>query len=161
MFDISALKEMKLSELQEIAKLATTIKVNGVKKEALIQHILDHQNATQNSDSDKKEQPKTSEDKPKRVRIVPEKKASNQKKSSETLFSNVEESTPSSVPIIEETPIETKNSSEKPAKPKAVKFKKSDYEKKIATQLEKAPAPSESVEKNEIKEILLNIKPKN
>jgi transcription termination factor Rho len=95
MFDISVLKEMKLSELQEIAKLATTIKVNGVKKEALIQHILDHQNATQNSDSDKKEQPKTSEDKPKRVRIVPEKKASNQKKSSETLFSNVEESIPS------------------------------------------------------------------
>ena len=37
MFDISVLKEMKLSELQEIAKLATTIKVNGVKKEALIQ----------------------------------------------------------------------------------------------------------------------------
>ncbi|MBK9225400.1 MAG: transcription termination factor Rho [Flavobacterium sp.] len=152
MFDISVLKEMKLSELQEIAKLATTIKVNGVKKEALIQHILDHQNATQNSDSDKKEQPKTSEDKPKRVRIVPEKKASNQKKSSETLFSNVDESIPSSNPIVEETTTETNNSSEKPAKPKAVKFKKSDYEKKIATQLEKAPAPSESVEKNEIKE---------
>ena len=155
MFDISVLKEMKLSELQEIAKLATTIKVNGVKKEALIQHILDHQNATQNSDSDKKEQTNTSEDKPKRVRIVPEKKAANQKKSSETLFSNVEESTPSSVPIIEETPIETKNSSEKPAKPKAVKFKKSDYEKKIAIQLEKAPAPAESVERNEIKESLV------
>ena len=152
MFDISVLKEMKLSELQEIAKLATTIKVNGVKKEALIQHILDHQNATQNSDSDKKEQPKTSEDKPKRVRIVPEKKASNQKKSSETLFSNVEESIPSNTSIVEETTTETNNSSEKPAKPKAVKFKKSDYEKKIATQLEKAPAPSESVEKNEIKE---------
>ena len=131
MFDISVLKEMKLSELQEIAKLATTIKVNGVKKEALIQHILDHQNATQNSDSDKKEQPKTSEDKPKRVRIVPEKKASNQKKSSETLFSNVDESIPSSNPIVEETTTETNNSSEKPAKPKAVKFKKSDYEKKI------------------------------
>ena len=35
MFDSSALKEMKLSELQEIAKLAKTIKFNGVKKEAL------------------------------------------------------------------------------------------------------------------------------
>lgn len=152
MFDISVLKEMKLSELQEIAKLATTIKVNGVKKEVLIQQILDHQNATQNSDSNKEEQTKTSEDKPKRVRIIPEKKASNQKKSSETLFSNVDESIPSSNPIVEETTTETNNSSEKPAKPKAVKFKKSDYEKKIATQLEKAPAPSESVEKNEIKE---------
>ena len=151
MFDISVLKEMKLSELQEIAKLATTIKVNGVKKEALIQQILDHQNATQNSDSDKEEQTKTSEDKPKRVRIIPEKKASNQKKSSETLFSDIEESIPSSS-LVEETPTEIKNSSEKPAKPKAVKFKKSDYEKKIAIQLEKAPAPTESVERNEIKE---------
>lgn len=151
MFDISVLKEMKLSELQEIAKLATTIKVNGVKKEALIQQILDHQNATQNSDSDKEEQTKTSEDKPKRVRIIPEKKASNQKKSSETLFSDIEESIPSST-LVEETPTEIKNSSEKPAKPKAVKFKKSDYEKKIAIQLEKAPAPTESVERNEIKE---------
>ena len=39
MFDISALKEMKLSELQEIAKSAKTIKVNGVKKETLISQI--------------------------------------------------------------------------------------------------------------------------
>ncbi len=47
MFDISALKEMKLSELQEIAKLAKTIKFNGVKKEALISQILAHQEATE------------------------------------------------------------------------------------------------------------------
>jgi transcription termination factor Rho len=39
MFDISALKEMKLSELQEIAKAAKTIKFNGVKKEVLIKQI--------------------------------------------------------------------------------------------------------------------------
>jgi transcription termination factor Rho len=32
MFDISALKEMKLSELQAIAKAAKTIKFNGVKR---------------------------------------------------------------------------------------------------------------------------------
>jgi transcription termination factor Rho len=32
MFDISALKEMKLAELHEIAKSAKTIKFNGVKK---------------------------------------------------------------------------------------------------------------------------------
>jgi hypothetical protein len=37
MFDISALKEMKL-ELQEIAKSAKTIKFNG-KKETLISQI--------------------------------------------------------------------------------------------------------------------------
>ena len=45
MFDISALKEMKLSELQEIAKTAKTIKFNGVKKETLISQILEHQAA--------------------------------------------------------------------------------------------------------------------
>jgi transcription termination factor Rho len=43
MFDISALKEMKLSELQEIAKSAKTIKFNGVKKRPLISQILEHQ----------------------------------------------------------------------------------------------------------------------
>lgn len=32
MFDISALKVMKLTELQDIAKLAKTIKYAGVKK---------------------------------------------------------------------------------------------------------------------------------
>jgi transcription termination factor Rho len=32
MFDISALKKMKLSELQAIAKAAKTIKFNGVKR---------------------------------------------------------------------------------------------------------------------------------
>jgi transcription termination factor Rho len=43
MFDISALKNMKLSELQDIAKLAKTIKFAGVKKEDLISQILEQQ----------------------------------------------------------------------------------------------------------------------
>ena len=43
MFDISVLKGMKLPELQQIAKLAKTIKIAGVKKEVLIQEILTHQ----------------------------------------------------------------------------------------------------------------------
>ena len=54
MFDISALKEMKLSELQEIAKSAKTIKVNGVKKETLISQILEHQVASVDSASETK-----------------------------------------------------------------------------------------------------------
>lgn len=45
MFDISTLKTMKLSELQDIAKLAQTIKFAGVKKEALIELIIAHQEA--------------------------------------------------------------------------------------------------------------------
>ena len=40
MFDSTVLKGMKLPELQEIAKLAKTIKFAGVKKEKLIEMIL-------------------------------------------------------------------------------------------------------------------------
>ncbi len=92
MFDSSVLKEMKLSELQEIAKLAKTIKFTGVKKEALIDMIMAQQAATSDElSSGKKETvakaPKVkkndiveiteateSEDKPKRARITIEKK---------------------------------------------------------------------------------------
>lgn len=45
MFDISVLKEMKLPELQEIAKATKKIKFAGVKKEDLIYRILDFQAA--------------------------------------------------------------------------------------------------------------------
>ena len=71
MFDISALKEMKLSELQEIAKAAKTIKFNGVKKEALISQILELQSVSNDSAADtKKSEPKVEEEKPKRARII-------------------------------------------------------------------------------------------
>jgi len=45
MFDISELKEMKLPELQDIAKKANISKFRGLKKEELIYKILDHQAA--------------------------------------------------------------------------------------------------------------------
>ncbi|WP_116788369.1 transcription termination factor Rho [Flavobacterium psychrotrophum] len=45
MFDISELKEMKLPELQEIAKKAKINKFRGLKKDELIYQILDHQAA--------------------------------------------------------------------------------------------------------------------
>jgi transcription termination factor Rho len=79
MFDSSALKGMKLPELQEIAKLAKTIKFNGVKKEALIEQILAHQAATMNESSDAA--PK--EEKPKRARIAPEGKPKIEKKAND------------------------------------------------------------------------------
>ena len=91
MFDISALKEMKLSELQEIAKSAKTIKFNGVKKETLISQILEHQTASvdttldKNKESnvvsivDKRQEETVEDDKPKRVRIVPVKKVAIQR----------------------------------------------------------------------------------
>jgi transcription termination factor Rho len=70
MFDSSALKGMKLSELQEIAKLAKTIKFNGVKKEVLIDQILAHQEAAAKQTDAAKSAP-VSEEKPKRARISP------------------------------------------------------------------------------------------
>ncbi len=72
MFDISALKEMKLTELQEIAKLAKTIKVAGTKKDSLIAQILEHQNKNIVVENSKASPEKFEEPKVKRVRIAPE-----------------------------------------------------------------------------------------
>ncbi|MDD3003510.1 transcription termination factor Rho [Flavobacterium sp.] len=69
MFELSVLKQMKLAELQEIAKLAN-IKSAGIKKDALVQQILDKQN-----ESNAKEVPESTKAveklSPKRNRIVP------------------------------------------------------------------------------------------
>ncbi len=81
MFDISALKEMKLSELQEIAKLAKTIKVAGAKKDTLIAQILEHQNeaaetkhAETTAPGVNQQEAQKSEAKTKRARISPDSK---------------------------------------------------------------------------------------
>lgn len=82
MFDISELKEMKLPELQEIAKKAKINKYRGLKKDELIYQILDQQAAnpavvkdlfnegTPQADATTLQQ----EDKPKRARIGKEAK---------------------------------------------------------------------------------------
>jgi len=49
MFDISELKEMKLPELQEIAKKAKISKYRGLKKDELVYQILDQQAANPNA----------------------------------------------------------------------------------------------------------------
>ncbi|PTT12941.1 transcription termination factor Rho [Flavobacterium sp. HMWF030] len=153
MFDISALKEMKLAELQEIAKLAKTIKFNGVKKETLISQILAHQETTVappvNAVADTVE-----DDKPKRARIVPAKKVAIAKNAPVLEFDNVEEApekietpvaperTPKikAAPAVKATPVAQENQENKEVEkkgPKIVKFSKSAYEKKVALQKEK------------------------
>jgi transcription termination factor Rho len=130
MFDISALKEMKLSELQEIAKAAKTIKTTGVKKEALISQILELQSA-----SDSSSETKVEDDKPKRARIVAPKKVAIQKNSNNSLFADEEIELQPSIPdAIDETPLEV--APEKKVG-KVIKFNKSAYEKKVALQKEK------------------------
>jgi len=142
MFDISVLKELKLSELQEIAKKAKNIKFNGVKKDTLISLILEHQAASVASP----EVNKVVEEKPKRTRIVAEKKVAVPKNEAPVLFEN-EEINKNSEPVVatekkakdietDAIPVkEEKAVSEKEVK--VVKFSKSAYEKKMALQREK------------------------
>ena len=132
MFDISALKNMKLSELQEIAKLAKTIKFAGVKKEDLIVQILEQQTKSSGEDTSSKE---VTVEKPKRVRILPSKKETIQ---STTMDGSVDDSqvvpTTSSEDLAKVSNSETENTDTK-----VVEFSKSAYEQKVAKKEKVAP----------------------
>ena len=126
MFDISALKEMKLAELQEIAKLAKTIKVAGAKKDTLITQILEHQNKTTETETVKPKEAKVVENKTKRARILPEPKVAVQKTQND-LFDTTSNETEEVKPTTNETVLEEA----KPAiQNKNPKFKKPLFDKK-------------------------------
>jgi transcription termination factor Rho len=158
MFDISALKEMKLSELQEIAKLAKTIKFNGVKKDTLITQILAHQEAASAPPAETVAEKDANTDKPKRARIAPAKKTAG--KNAPVLEFDKTEEAPKEIEIpaaVEEKPIvqaeePAENKTAEKKGPKIVKFNKSAYEKKVALQKEKEAAkevtPAEEVIEN-------------
>ena len=80
---------------------AKTIKFNGVKKETLISLILDHQRANVDTALDTKTESFMEDGKPKRTRIVPEKKVPIQKAVKNTLFETEE--------IVAKTNIPTEN----------------------------------------------------
>ena len=124
MFDISALKEMKLTELQDIAKASKKIKFAGVKKEALIAEILALQNPDASASSS------SADDKPKRSRITADKSPAI---APDTLFSAVE---PEAAAVESEIP------DAQPIKrgPKP-KFNKAEYEKKQAMKAQSEQAP--------------------
>ena len=148
MFDISALKEMKLSELQEIAKAAKTIKFNGVKKETLVSQILEHQAANVDS-SNTKTETNQEDDKPKRARIAPVKKATNPKvKAAPAVEVEIvsEKAVEESVPTNSYSSSEEKPVQEEKKAGKAIKFNKSAYEKKIALKKDKEEAKETSKE---------------
>ncbi|MFN7098756.1 MAG: transcription termination factor Rho [Flavobacterium sp.] len=143
MFDISALKEMKLTELQQIAKAAKTIKFNGVKKETLIGLILDFQSSgSTTAPNDGKIEGKE-DSKSKRVRILPAKK-NEVAKEAETEF---QQQTTATTQVVPEVVVYQSNSeqlvsaeSEVSGKKigKVIKFNKSAYEKKIALKQKKS-----------------------
>ncbi|TDD77408.1 transcription termination factor Rho [Flavobacterium caseinilyticum] len=169
MFDISALKEMKLSELQEIAKAAKTIKFNGVKKDTLIGQILDHQVATVDAAPDSKTEGILEDDKPKRARILPVKKSAIQKAVKNSVSETEETVTETSVPVQnissdEEMPkeqeaalIQESGLSEKKVG-KVIKFNKSAYEKKIALKKDKEEVKETQNENDSVQETSLEEK---
>jgi len=136
MFDISELKEMKLPELQEIAKKAKINKYRGLKKEELVYQILDHQAANPSiikplfdepAATTAEKAPETTSgqpaEKPKRARIGNDpgfKKASFEKKQDkkspfkEQDISNVEEVTQEGSSEIQEKPFIKKAEFQKP-----------------------------------------------
>ena len=124
MFDISALKEMKLTELQDIAKASKKIKYAGVKKEALIAEIL----ALQNPDTT--DFSSSVDDKPKRARITADKSPAI---APDTLFLAVEPE-----PEAAESEIPLAQSAKRGPKPK---FNKAEYEKKQAMKAQAEQAP--------------------
>ena len=126
MFDISALKEMKLTELQDIAKASKKIKYAGVKKEALIAEILALQNQSGAASSS------SAEDKPKRARITADKSPA---VAPDTLFTAVEPAISTN-----ETPVDPLAVMPLKRGPKP-KFNKAEYEKKQAMKAQAEQAP--------------------
>ena len=148
MFDISALKEMKLSELQQIAKAAKTIKYNGVKKDALITSILDFQNSLATTAVEENPAIADTDDKPKRQRIAPAKKPAIVKNKANAAARNEDENKESQsaqpdLPVAtdeKEVVKEQKEGTKQETvaeKAKTVKFNKATYEKKIALKKDK------------------------
>jgi len=153
MFDIDVLKEMKLSELQDIAKATKKIKINGVKKETLIYQILDYQAA--NPEVIAPATPAESgESKSKRARIVPEKKPKITKESNTNPFSESDAAqakasvAPKEVEksVAENAP-ETSSEEIAPEQKerKIIKFKKPLFEKTQAPQKDVAEKTSDAV----------------
>lgn len=169
MFDISALKEMKLSELQQIAKAAKTIKFNGVKKDTLIGLILEQQNSAATTVSESKVVKATAESKPKRSRITatednedvtvvdtpkPKAKIIISKKSKDGDNAAVDQNDTSSTDVgAESTKVEESDTVEGKKPAKIVKFSKSAYEKKIALKKGKEiPAEGKATEESVVEQ---------
>ena len=138
MFEISVLKEMKLTELQEIAKAAKTIKISGVKKDVLIGLILEHQATTSKATvSDAPVEQNEGAEKPKKTRIQPVKKAAitkvtKQEGTQEMVENQSVAEQPERVDNNQEAPVKQEEVSAEGRPAKIIKFSKSAYEQKIA-----------------------------
>ena len=123
MFELSVLKQMKLTELQDIAKLAK-IKSAGVKKDLLIQQIIEKQDATITKEVTENTEPQA-EAGSKRIRIVPTKKQAEAETTQDV----------STETQGEEAPVAAENKPQ--AERKVIKFNKAKYESKVNAAAEK------------------------
>ena len=162
MFDSSVLKGMKLTELQDIAKLAKTIKFNGVKKEVLIEQILANQTAAANSEKSDVVAVESNDIKSKRIRMVTEKQPKIMKSDAPKPFIEVSSSKIAAAPqvtlfeenVIAEVPETNNNEIPKPLsiqkERKVIKFNKAKYENKVNNAIQKEKLESNSDNTNEI-----------
>ncbi|APY11805.1 transcription termination factor Rho [Seonamhaeicola sp. S2-3] len=119
MFEISQLKEKKLSELQEIAKKLSIPKYRSLKKLDLVYQILDHQAANPKAVSESSEKPEKSE-----------KKDSTQETKPKTRRPRQRVQKPAQKPQAEEKAVPQKKEETKPA------------EKNVTVEKSEAPAPA-------------------
>ena len=128
MFDISVLKEMKLSELQEIAKIAKISKFKTLKKEELVYQILDYQAANPEKISNPDSPAQAQEPKQKRTRIIKEDKPQVAKKTEEQQAITFEEEKPSEK-VEKENPKEQTREFKDTRNPKNNRFQKNNKPK--------------------------------
>ena len=141
MFDIEVLKEMKLSDLQEIAKVAKINKYRSLKKDDLVYQILDLQAAKPEVIKSEIPIEKLAEQpKEKRARILPKKEVNQAPKIKKDLFSQPLKELPEEVfPVKEEAIEEIKVAETKEFAPKPNnKLPRKDFK-------DKKPLPQKAV----------------
>ncbi len=142
MFQISALKEMKLAELQEIAKIAN-IKFNGVKKDELIQSIINKQETKVTSEEAPTEAEDSAKLKAKRNRIVPNTKEAFTEK--RQISAAVLETAPEANQNLSE---EVVPKFEKKIKPRFEKRKQEPTQERLFQEVPEETTPQEATEEN-------------
>ncbi len=146
MFDIEVLKEMKLSDLQEIAKVAKINKFRSLKKEDLVYQILDLQAAKPEVIKSEIPTEKTAEQpKEKRARILPKKVVNQAPQIKKDLFSQPLKDLPEEIiPVKEEVVEEVKVAEPKVLAPKTNnKLPRKDFKEKkpLPQKVAKVEAP--------------------
>ncbi len=154
MFSITALKQMKLTELQQIAKMAQTIKFFNVKKENLISLIIDEQsknsNATLDNPTDVSSENNT---------VIQEKAVRNRtKKIVEETAIVSEQKEALEIPSADIVADNNNNDSNTPNRnKKIVKFNKAKYESKVLKAQEKALLENNAEKTQDIGETIAEI----